>query len=66
MARSKIATAQSTSKIGDNQSTFTALWGLIPDSVKDKLTGAELGLLVDLLYQQKEHGADQMYRELSK
>ena len=66
MAKSKIITAQAVSKIGANQSTFTALWNLIPDSVKAKLTGSELGQFVDLLYQQKELGADQMYRELSK
>lgn len=66
MSRAKIVTAQAVSKIGANQSTFTALWSLIPDSVKAKLTGAELGQLVDLLYRQKELGADQMYRELSK
>lgn len=66
MSRAKIVTAQAVSKIGRNQSTFTALWRLIPDSIKDKLTGAELGQLVDLLYRQKELGADQMYQELSK
>lgn len=66
MARSKIATAQAVSKIGRNQSTFTALWGLIPDSIKDKLTGEQLGQLIDLLYAQKEHGADRVYRELTQ
>lgn len=64
MAKSKITTAQSTSRIGLNHSTFVALYGMIPASVKEKLTGAELGQLVDLLYAQKEYGADQMYREL--
>lgn len=65
MALSKIVTAQAVSKIGRNQSTFTALWGLIPDSIKDKLTGYQLSQLIDLLYAQKEHGANQMYRELT-
>lgn len=64
MAR-KINTARNTSKMGANPSTFTALWNRIPESIKEKLTGAELGQLIDLLYDQKELGADQMYRELS-
>ena len=66
MARAKMLTAQAVSKIGRNQSTFTAIWGLIPDSFKVKLTGVQLGQLIDLLYAQKEHGADQMYRELTE
>lgn len=66
MARAKIVTAQTVSKIGRNQSTFTALWGLIPDSIKDKLTGEQLGQLIDLLYAQKEHGANYMCRELTQ
>lgn len=66
MARAKIVTAQTVSKIGRNKSTFFALWGLIPDSIKDKLTGDQLGQLIDLLYAQKEHGANQMYSELTK
>ncbi len=66
MSRAKIVTAQAVSKIGRHQSTFIALWRLIPDSIKDKLTGEQLGQLIDLLYAQKEHGANQMYKELAQ
>lgn len=66
MSRAKIVTAQAVSKIGRNQSTFTAIWVLIPDSIKDKLTGEQLGQLIDLLYAQKEHGANQIYREFTQ
>lgn len=65
MASRKISIAQSQSSIGACQSTFIVLYELIPAAIKSKLTGAELAELVDLLYRQKERGADQMYRELA-
>lgn len=64
MAYVKQISARNASNLGDNYSAFCAMWKLIPEGIKRKLNGRELGVLVDLLWSQKEYGASQMYNEL--
>lgn len=65
MAKYKYTTAKETSDLGKHQSSFSCIWDKIPASIKDKLTGAELGTLVDLLWSQKEYGENKMYCDLT-
>ncbi|WP_304333959.1 hypothetical protein [Conchiformibius steedae] len=44
--------------------SYLTLYQLLPADVVDTLSSRQIGVLVDLLYQQKEFGSNEMFKEL--
>ncbi len=63
---SKIKTAKKTSKVGSMDYTFNLLIAKITPDMWQQLTGKQLGKLVDMLYDQKVVGSDEMFREFNQ
>lgn len=60
----KYAKAKSITKIGQYNFTFKTLWDKLPKELIDKSTAKNLAIIIDLMYEQKEYGHTEAWREL--
>lgn len=61
----KYAKAKSIAKIGQYHFTFKTLWGKLPKELIEKSTANNLAIIIDLMYEQKEYGHTEAWRELT-
>ena len=45
--------------------TYTAIYNLLPPDIINQLKSKQIGMMIDLLYQQKIYGENQLYKELA-
>lgn len=57
--------SKSISKIGHYHQTFKSLWDKIPKELIEKSTAKNLAIIIDLMYEQKEYGHTEAWRELT-
>jgi hypothetical protein len=57
--------SKSISKIGHYHQTFKSLWDKLPKELIEKLTAKNLAIIIDLMYEQKEYGHTEAWRELT-
>lgn len=60
----KINQAQKHTIYGDNPRTYAALYNLIPESVRAKITAREIGKIIDVMCAQRLHGDNAMRAEI--
>lgn len=60
----KYAKAKSIAKIGQYHFTFKTLWDKLPKELIKKSTAQNLAIIIDLMYEQKEYGHTEAWREL--
>ncbi len=56
--------SKSISKIGHYHQTFKSLWDKLPKELIEKSTAKNLAIIIDLMYEQKEYGHTEAWREL--
>ena len=61
----KYAKAKKLSKMGQYHVTFETLWRKLPLELVAKSTAKNLAIIIDLMYEQKEYGHTEAWRELS-
>lgn len=61
----KYAKSKSISKIGQYHQTFKSLWDKPPKELIEKSTAKNLAVIIDLMYEQKEYGHTEAWRELT-
>lgn len=61
----KYAKTKKLSKMGQYHVTFDALWRKLPRELVAKSTAKNLAIIIDLMYEQKEYGHTEAWRELS-
>ena len=61
----KYAKSKSISKIGQYSQTFKSLWDKLPKELIEKSTAKNLAIIIDLMYEQKEYGHTEAWRELT-
>lgn len=61
----KYAKSKSISKIGQYHKTFKILWDKLPKELIEKSTAKNLAIIIDLMYEQKEYGHTEAWRELT-
>ena len=59
----KINRAKRLSKVGKYHKTCQALLDRIPDTLIDRLTGAQLAQVLDVMHRQAQYGEDKWYNE---
>lgn len=57
--------SKSISKIGHYHQTFKSLWDKLPKELIEKSTAKNLAIIIDLMYEQKEYGHTEAWRELT-
>lgn len=61
----KYAKAKKISRMGQYPLTFDVLWSKLPRELVAKSTSKNLAIIIDLMYEQKEYGHTEAWRELS-
>lgn len=61
----KYAKSKAISKIGQYHQTFKSLWDKLPKELIEKSTAKNLAIIIDLMYEQKEYGHTEAWRELT-
>ncbi len=61
----KYGKSKSISKIGHYHQTFKSLWDKLPKELIEKSTAKNLAIIIDLMYEQKEYGHTEAWRELT-
>ena len=61
----KYAKSKSISKIGQYNQTFKTIWDKLPKELIKKSTAKNLAIIIDLMYEQKEYGHTEAWRELT-
>lgn len=61
----KYAKSKSISKIGQYRQTSKSLWDKLPKELIEKSTAKNLAIIIDLMYEQKEYGHTEAWRELT-
>jgi hypothetical protein len=61
----KYSKAKSIAKTGQYHFTFKTLWDKLPKKLIDKSTAKNLAIIIDLMYEQKEYGHTEAWKELS-
>ena len=56
---------KSIAKIGQYHFTFKTLWDKLPKELIKKSTAKNLAIIIDLMYEQKEYGHTEAWRELT-
>ena len=57
--------SKSISKIGHYHQTFKSIWDKLPKELIEKSTAKNLAIIIDLMYEQKEYGHTEAWRELT-
>ena len=57
--------SKSISKIGHHHQTFKSLWDKLPKELIEKSTAKNLAIIINLMYEQKEYGHTEAWRELT-
>lgn len=60
----KYSKTKSIAKIGQNHFTFKTLYDKLPKELIKKSTAKNLAIIIDLMYEQKEYGHTEAWREL--
>lgn len=61
----KYSKAKLIAKIGQHHFTFKTLWNKLPMELVEKSTAKSLAIIIDLMYEQKEYGHTEAWRELT-
>ena len=61
----KYSKAKSIAKTGQYQCSFKTLWNKLPMELVEKSTAKSLAIIIDLMYEQKEYGHTEAWRELT-
>jgi hypothetical protein len=61
----KYTKAKALAKTGQYHFTFETLWKKLPKELIGKSTAKNLAIIIDLMYEQKEYGHSEAWRELS-
>ena len=61
----KYAKAKKISHVGQYAFTFDTLWRKLPAGLIEQSTAKNLAIIIDLMYEQKEYGHTEAWRELS-
>lgn len=61
----KYAKAKKLAKTGQYHFTFETLWKKFTKELIEKSTAKNLAIIIDLMYEQKEYGHSEAWRELA-
>ena len=59
----KYSKTQKIAKMGKYPFTFKTLWMKLPKDLIKRLTSKDLAIIIDIMYQQKEYGHTEAFKE---